>query len=648
MNKLISIITILFLVLISSLNFAQTASGLIGYWPFSGNANDLSGYNNNGVIHNASLTTDRFGNANSAYFFNGSSYIDCGNNIPQISNEVTISVWIKTNVNSDLVSTIVGKYGWSSAMRGFLLVMKNNFVEFGWRDTYNEYNKINSGSAVYYDNVWHHVVATLNNSIGTLWIDGTKIGTLNNNHTTVNISQSYNLCMGDLFNGGVDQNDYFNGAIDDIRLYNRALSDIEIMDLYHENGWNKTPSVTTISNPQSGGTTSGSGVYDFNSNVQVVATANSGYKFICWSENEKVVSTDAAYSFNIVSNRNLVANFELITFTVTTSSIPFSGGTTNGSGVYNGNANVRVIATPNPGYRFVNWTENGTTVSTNAYYSFTLTSNRNLVANFYQYSCTIVTSSNPAIDGATSGGGVYDTGTNVLVIATPNSKYFFVNWTENGTEVSKSPNYSFTASGDRNLVANFSTIPTLSVSPLYIGVTSNAGTGIFFVTNTTGGSMNWSAFSNSSWITITSGSSGTNNGTINLSYQANTGSYRVGTITVTSNGAIGDPQTVEIRQSPITDVEDVNVIPTRFMLNQNYPNPFNPSTRIQFGIPKERFVLLKVYDVLGNEVESLINQDLPTGTYSVNFDASKLNNGIYFYRLQAGQFSQTKKMIYLK
>ena len=59
-------------------------------------------------------------------------------------------------------------------------------------------------------------------------------------------------------------------------------------------------------------------------------------------------------------------------------------------------------------------------------------------------------------------------------------------------------------------------------------------------------------------------------------------------------------------------------------------------------------MLLKVYDVLGNEVESLINQDLPTGTYSVNFDASKLNSGIYFYRMQAGSFSQIKKMILLK
>lgn len=160
--------------------------------------------------------------------------------------------------------------------------------------------------------------------------------------------------------------------------------------------------------------------------------------------------------------------------------------------------------------------------------------------------------------------------------------------------------------------------------------------------------MSCSAFSNLRWITILSGNSGTNNGTISISFERNTGNYRVGTITISAPGAIGDGQTVEIRQSPFTNVDLFDGVPVNFVLSQNYPNPFNPSTRIHFGVPNENFISLKVYDVLGIEIASLVNQILPAGTYSINFEAGNLNNGIYFYRLQAGKFSMTKKMILVK
>jgi len=99
----------------------------------------------------------------------------------------------------------------------------------------------------------------------------------------------------------------------------------------------------------------------------------------------------------------------------------------------------------------------------------------------------------------------------------------------------------------------------------------------------------------------------------------------------------------------ITDVEaDVNLSPNGFNLEQNYPNPFNPSTTISFSIPTEEFVSLKVFNSLGEEVAELVNETKPAGNYSVTFDASELTSGIYFYKLSAGDFTQTKKMIYLK
>jgi len=101
--------------------------------------------------------------------------------------------------------------------------------------------------------------------------------------------------------------------------------------------------------------------------------------------------------------------------------------------------------------------------------------------------------------------------------------------------------------------------------------------------------------------------------------------------------------------SSITDVKD-NVIgvPEEYKLYQNYPNPFNPSTNIQFSIPNSSFVSLKVFDVLGKEVAILVNQELKTGTYIYNFNASNLSNGVYFYKITAGTFTETKKMILTK
>jgi hypothetical protein len=98
-----------------------------------------------------------------------------------------------------------------------------------------------------------------------------------------------------------------------------------------------------------------------------------------------------------------------------------------------------------------------------------------------------------------------------------------------------------------------------------------------------------------------------------------------------------------------TSIENEFVeIPSGFYLSQNYPNPFNPTTRIQYQISSSSNVSLKVYDVLGNEVLTLANEEKPAGYYEVNFTAFQLASGLYFYKLQAGNFSETKKMILLR
>ena len=97
-----------------------------------------------------------------------------------------------------------------------------------------------------------------------------------------------------------------------------------------------------------------------------------------------------------------------------------------------------------------------------------------------------------------------------------------------------------------------------------------------------------------------------------------------------------------------TDVEQINGLPEDYSLKQNYPNPFNPSTNIEYSIPEESFVELKVFDVLGNEVATLVNEQQQAGVYRADFTADNLPSGMYFARITANEFTQVVKMILLK
>jgi hypothetical protein len=105
----------------------------------------------------------------------------------------------------------------------------------------------------------------------------------------------------------------------------------------------------------------------------------------------------------------------------------------------------------------------------------------------------------------------------------------------------------------------------------------------------------------------------------------------------------------EIWGNGATEVDPSNNnLPYEFDLEQNYPNPFNPSTTISFTIPTSSLVTLKVFDILGNEIQNLINEQMPEGNYKIEFNAANLPSGIYFYRLQNESFIRTRKMVLLK
>ncbi|MBU1098923.1 MAG: DUF5123 domain-containing protein, partial [Bacteroidetes bacterium] len=111
-------------------------------------------------------------------------------------------------------------------------------------------------------------------------------------------------------------------------------------------------------------------------------------------------------------------------------------------------------------------------------------------------------------------------------------------------------------------------------------------------------------------------------------------------------GAIGDRRWTPDGQ--LTAIDEVEQVPTDYVLSQNYPNPFNPSTKIEFTIPASGIFSLKIYNILGQEVANLINQEIAAGHHVVNFDASRLSSGVYIYSLQGNNTVLSKKMLLLK
>ncbi len=338
------------------------------------------------------------------------------------------------------------------------------------------------------------------------------------------------------------------------------------------------------------------------------------------------------------------------TYRVTLISNSPNGGTTNGGGIfYHGNS-VTVTAIPNTGYVFANWTEGGIVVSNDPSYSFVINSNRLLTANFAIVQCTVTTNSNPAEGGNTSGSGTFNYGSLISVIATPRNGYTFVNWTSGNVEVSTSVTYTFTITYSKNLVANFMMQPILTVTPDFLHVSPIAGIASINVYNSGGGTMNWIAISDKFWIKITGLASGINDGIINFSYDQNNNVSRVGTIIITAEGITDSPKSVEVKQdAAITHVKNLSLgIPDEYKLEQNYPNPFNPTTEIRYRLPRESYVIITVYNIIGAEITKLVNNFQYAGFYEVNFDASNLASGIYIYRISAGCFMQLRKMLLIK
>ncbi|MBL7129167.1 MAG: T9SS type A sorting domain-containing protein, partial [Ignavibacteria bacterium] len=135
-------------------------------------------------------------------------------------------------------------------------------------------------------------------------------------------------------------------------------------------------------------------------------------------------------------------------------------------------------------------------------------------------------------------------------------------------------------------------------------------------------------------------------------YLANNQSTSITIVIIAARGTSNLNSVTRLKQIaaslPIPVININNEIPDKFILYQNYPNPFNPTTNIIFDIPKQSYSKLIVYDILGREIALLVNKELGVGSYKVSFNGSSYPSGVYFYKLQADEFTDIKKMLLIK
>ena len=370
--------------------------------------------------------------------------------------------------------------------------------------------------------------------------------------------------------------------------------------------------ISVSANPTNGGTVTGGGSYQQGQSCTVNATPATGYTFVRWTENGNQVSTNASYTFTVTGNRTLVAQFQQQSFTITATANPSNGGTVIGGGSYTYGQNCTLTATPNQGYDFVKWTKNGVQVSTNPTYTFTVTESATYVAHFSIQTYTISLAANPANAGTVSGAGDYDYGASCTVIARPNQRYEFINWTENGVEVSTEQSYTFTVTANRSLVANFG-MPMVEIRATVDPeeAASITGTGTYAY----GETVTLSLDRNEDWAFL----NWTKNGEV-VSEE----------MTYTFIATESCDLVAHFEYTEGVGEQSANSLVI-------YPNPVNDKLTVE---AQESIGTVEIYNLMGAKVYSQKNC-----TNKVEINTADLQSGIYFIRMTNDKVSETRRFV---
>ena len=232
MKKKILLMTAVAIIGFATITIAQPVpsyvptSGLIGWWPFTGNANDESGNGNNGTVNGATLTSDRFGNTNKAYSFNGTSnFISVSNNNSlQTPNAISVNSWVQFSGQGSF--RLISK-GWSpNGIEVHTETSTNHKIRYGGAFNGTGYGPISQTTLA--DSQWYMVTTIDNGNVKYIYINGTLEDTLVHNYGSVPVS-TINLYFG---KNSQNATDYLDGKLDDIGIWNRALDSCEVKDLY--------------------------------------------------------------------------------------------------------------------------------------------------------------------------------------------------------------------------------------------------------------------------------------------------------------------------------------------------------------------------------------------------------------------------------
>jgi hypothetical protein len=616
-------------------------SDLVLFLPFNGNADDESGNNNNGVITGASITQDRFGIDGRAYSFDGvDDYITIADNPNLFSDEMTISWWYNMSEYDNsgaVIGWVDGGNRYQQFFAGTTFSYFNGYSGSWFNPTYTLTNL----------NEWVHILVTYkktdaSSSTTSLFVNG-ELKQTDNNPIAMTYAQGINFYIGRNHTPGVE----FKGKLDDFRIYNRVLETSEVLALYIDS--------TTYYPPIA--EDSLVAYYAFNS-----------------------TTNDSSGNGNNGINNNGVYSKDRYGFE--NNSMYFNGVDSYVEGINPGN-NLPVGNSPRTfsawikNYEYNQWGSNifhyGTAEVAPTNFHFLITNVLGL-GNGYGYSVVYGnTNLNDSLWHFVA--GVYEGGTeritklyvdgkldSVDVLTTEPNTVLGNNWRIGQFIASGTP---FKGNIDELKVFNMALSDQKILEIYKIGTTApdlilpeNNST---INTLTPGFYWDSSVVATSYQIIISSDSNFTSivldETIIRMYYIISSGLlntdinyyWKVRTI---NDGGIG-PWSDEFNfKIVITDVEDEQQLPTEFELLQNYPNPFNPTSTITYHLPKTSKVELKVYDVLGNEVATLIDEEKMAGSFEVDFNpASSIKNlatGIYFYRLRTADFIQTKKMVYLK
>ncbi|MBI3194044.1 MAG: VCBS repeat-containing protein [Ignavibacteriae bacterium] len=634
-------------------------SSLVAYYPFNENANDESGNGSNGtMVGGITLASDRFGQPNKAFSFDGSTgYIDVpSSNHPLGNVTVTYSCWIKPITDTSTYwKAIIDAGSLGGFNRSALMAEAPNYYLVSYTVDGGRYVEF---SYALVQDQWTHLIFSKLGDTTSLYVNGLLIG------TSLFVSGQDVISTRIRIGGPGSGHEYYHGIIDDIRIYSKSLNQSEIDSLYHEGGWflptvsidyleshqNDTIAVPVRVNfPQgksySSAELSFDGYQEHGLTFLGVDTISSLIGANGWqlqiNNTDTLLITASAGSQDISGSGALFNLKFLVTGDVCSfAPITFQKALFNSGSDYVTTTNGGVAIKPIPVYGDVD--NNGWTQAFDA--SLILKH----IVGIDTLECQSLANANVSCDSTIS---AYDATIILKSVIGLIDSLPYCNSVEATGNITMIP-FTVQQGGIVDI-------------PIYL---SNGGN-IFSFEGMITYDPNQLTFDQLIWSPLLnqfSKEAHVKNGEIQFAGAGSTSDGEANTfmslrfVKTLQNGQSlvtlkqlrwneGEVKKNVATSTIITDVKnDKSGIPMDFSLEQNYPNPFNPSPVIRYQLPTSQFVSLGIYDLLGREVAELVNEYQIAGYREITFNAESLTSGIYVYKMTAGKYSNVKKLLLLR